>query len=176
MASRRLSDPHGPLRPYRSAVHWLGHRRWFAWLGPRLITPLDRALYRVSSGRVSAAGAPVLPELMLTTIGRKSGARRTVPLIYAKDGDRLILTGSNWGRASHPAWAENLLAKPEATVRIGDTERRYRAVLADEREKRRLWPLVLEVWPAYATYERRSGRSLRVFALQAADEPSPTSA
>jgi hypothetical protein len=36
-----------------------------------------------------------------------------------------------------------------------------------------VWPLVLQVWPAYNTYAERSGRDLRVFLLEPADLPKP---
>ncbi|MFJ9371291.1 nitroreductase/quinone reductase family protein [Nocardia sp. NPDC101769] len=48
------------------------------------------------------------------TIGCKSGQRRTSPLVYLRDGDRLVVLGSNFGQDHRPAWTSKLLALPDA--------------------------------------------------------------
>ena len=146
-------------------AHWLGHQRWFAAVGRRLV-PVDRALQRVTKGRIDRFGRGSLPTLLLTTVGSKSGLRRTVPLLYTKDGDAYVVTASNWGQQHHPAWSGNLLATPEATVEIGGREIPVRAELAEGDDRARLWSKVTSVWPAYDTYEERSGRVIRVFLLR----------
>ena len=37
---------------------------------------------------------PYIPTLLLTTIGKKSGLRRTVPLFFFRDGDSYFVIGS----------------------------------------------------------------------------------
>ena len=145
----------------------LGHQPWFARVG-RALVPVDRALQRVSHGRIGGIGPQVLPELLLTTTGRTSGLPRQVPLLYARDGQNIVVVASNWGQATHPAWSANLLAEPAATVDIRGEPLAVRARLASSQEKARVWPLVLKVWPAYDTYAARSGRELRVFILEPA--------
>ncbi len=142
----------------------LGHRRWFAALG-RTIVPLDRWLFRRSDGRWAVLGRARLPCLLLTTTGRRSGEPRQQPLLYAPDGDGYVVVGSNWGQQHHPAWSANLLANPEATVRVGDRVVPVRAALARGAERERLWALLVGLWPAYETYRERAGRDLRVFRL-----------
>lgn len=111
-------------------------------------------------------GRLALPTLLLTTTGRKSGLPRTVPLLYAPDGDKFIVTASNWGQQNHPAWSGNLLACNEATVALPvGRQIPVRAALAEGAERDRVWPLVTRVWPAYDTYVERSGRAVRVFVL-----------
>jgi deazaflavin-dependent oxidoreductase (nitroreductase family) len=151
---------------YTNVIRSLGHRRWFAVAG-RTLVPIDRWLQRRTGGRVTILGRSALPTLLLTTQGRKSGLPRTVPLIYAPDGDGFIVTASNWGQQKHPAWSGNLLAASGATVALsGGREVAVRAVLAEGAERDRVWPLVTEVWPAYDTYvERAGGRAIRVFVL-----------
>jgi deazaflavin-dependent oxidoreductase (nitroreductase family) len=149
---------------YADLLRRLGHHRWFARLG-RALTPLDRRLQRLTGGRVSGIGPTVLPELLLTTTGRTSGLPRQVPLLYARDGDAFVVVASNWGQQHHPAWSGNLLADPHATVDVHGATTNVLAHLAAPAEKDRVWPLVLAVWPAYDTYEARSGRDLRVFLL-----------
>jgi deazaflavin-dependent oxidoreductase (nitroreductase family) len=150
---------------YRKLLNVLGHSPLFAWVGVRVFTPLDKWLYARTHGTITSSGAPVLPMCLLTTTGRKSGAARSTPLLYLRDGSDLVLVGSNWGQAHHPAWSGNLLANPRASVEIGQQHRTFNARLASEDERTRLWPRLLEVWPAYQTYARRSGRDLRVFVL-----------
>jgi len=81
------------------------------------------------------------------------------------DGDAYVVTASNWGQQHHPAWSGNLLATPEATVEIRGREIPVRAGLAEGDARARLWGKVTSVWPAYDTYEERSGRTIRVFRL-----------
>lgn len=151
---------------YTNVIRVLGHQRWFASAG-RLVVPVDRWLQRKTGGRVMILGRTQLPTLLLTTTGRRSGLPRTVPLIYAPDGDGFVVTASNWGQQHHPAWSANLLANPAAVVALpGGREVPVRAVLAEGAERERVWPLVLRVWPAYETYVERSGRAVRVFVLR----------
>ena len=153
---------------YADVLRRWGHHRWFARVG-RALVPVDRALQRLSGGRVGGIGPQVLPELLLTTTGRTSGLPRQVPLLYARDGQTLVVVASNWGQAHHPAWSANLLANPDATVDVRGTVSRVRARLASPQEKADVWPLVTAVWPAYDTYAARSGRDLRVFLLDPAE-------
>jgi deazaflavin-dependent oxidoreductase (nitroreductase family) len=150
-------------------VRRMGRRKWFAALG-RAYVPVDRAIGRLTRGRVVALGLPDLPSLLLTCTGRQSGKARSSPLLYAPDGDAYVVIGSNWGQAHHPAWSANLLADPAATVTVNGNTVPVRARLVAGDERARLRELLLAVWPAYTTYEDRSGgRHPRIFRL----EPSP---
>ncbi|MFC5267138.1 nitroreductase family deazaflavin-dependent oxidoreductase [Kribbella qitaiheensis] len=150
---------------YTNVIRSLGHRPWFSAVG-RTAVPVDRWLQQKAGGRITILGRSALPTLLLTTQGRKSGQPRTVPLIYAPDGDAFVVTASNWAQQHHPAWSGNLLACSDATVALsGGREVPVRATLAEGAERDRVWPLVLRVWPAYETYVERSGRAIRVFVL-----------
>ena len=140
--------------------------------------PMNRALiklfsaahafsYRLSGGRVGRriAGGPVL---LLTTTGRKSGKRRTAPLLYLEDGENIVIVASNGGNDQHPRWWLNLKQDPEAQVRIGKTSRRVRAARADEQEWARLWPLLLEMYGPYQEYQDTTQRKIPVVILRPA--------
>jgi deazaflavin-dependent oxidoreductase (nitroreductase family) len=143
---------------YKALWRRVGHTRWFAFITRYVVARFDRRLYRLSGGRISAAGPPLFPWLLITTTGRKTGEPRTTPLLYVRDGDRLVVTSENFGMAERPAgWRLNLQASPEATVQIGGTRARYRGRLASDDEIARYWPLLLREWPALETYRRRSG-------------------
>jgi len=142
----------------------LGHKKWLASMSP-VFVPVDRVLLKLTKGKINAIGRSSLPALLLTTIGAKSGLERTVPLMYCQDGDAIIVTASNWGKEHHPAWSANLIANPEATMDVGGRPVPVRAELAEGPLRERLWPKLVEFWPAYDTYEERSGRNIRVFRL-----------
>ena len=151
---------------FSSLLRRVGRAEWFARLA-RPLVPLDRALGRLTRGRFVAFGLPGLPSLLITTTGRRSGEPRSNPLLYAPDGEAFVVIGSNWGQQHHPAWTANLLANPEATVMVDGERFPVRARLVAGPERARLRELLLDVWPGYAGYERRSGgRDLRIFRLE----------
>lgn len=153
-----------------SFLRRIGGTRPFSLVG-RAYVPVDRMLGRVGKGRVLALG---MPSLLITTTGRTSGKPRTNPLLYARDGDAFVVIGSNWGQAHHPAWSGNLLADPLATVLVHGKQLRVRAQLAEGAERDRLRALLLEVWPGYASYEKRAqGRFLRIFRLAPVQSLTP---
>ena len=128
---------------------------------------LHRTLYRLSGGRVGGRRGTV-PILLLTTIGRKTGRRRTVPLQYLADGDLLVVVASNGGRDSHPAWLLNLRAEPRVEVRRGRERQTMRAEEATGAERELLWPRMVELWPGYDDYRRRTSRELSLVILRPA--------
>lgn len=111
-----------------------------------------------------------VPALMLTTVGRRTGQKRTTPLLYVRDATRFIVAGTNWGQAKEPDWALNLLANPKAWVQVGRERGVYRARVASEEEEQRLWPELQKIWPAYETYRERSSRKVNVFVLEPNEE------
>jgi deazaflavin-dependent oxidoreductase (nitroreductase family) len=104
--------------------------------------------------------------LLLTTVGRRSGQRRTTPMMYHRDGDRLLVIASNQGAPRHPDWYLNLVATPEVGVEVGDDA--YDAVaepLAGE-EYERVWAEVKRAYPFFADHEAKAGgREIPVVAL-----------
>lgn len=111
--------------------------------------------------------------IMLTTRGARTGRVRTSELYAFPDGDRLVIVGSRGGSARHPGWAYNLAAHPIATVQHGDvtTEMMAREV-TDPDERERLWAMVVEHFPLYASYQKRTTRLIRLFVLA----PMPSAA
>jgi deazaflavin-dependent oxidoreductase (nitroreductase family) len=103
--------------------------------------------------------------LLLTTNGRVSGEPRTTPLIHRTDGDRWVVVASKGGAPKHPAWYENLLADPNATITVKDREIPVVASTATGEERARLWSLLTEAWPAYDDYQRRTEREIPVVVL-----------
>lgn len=161
-----MDGPSGPQR-FPRPLAWLASKRWGRALAVRVYTPLDKLVYRATRGRRGLS--PPGSVLLLTTTGRKSGQPRQVPVLYLRDGQDLWVMGSSYGRPRHPAWSSNLLADPDAVVRIRGRERRVRARLASDEERRALWPRLLELYPAWEAYATWTDRSFRVFCLEPRD-------
>ena len=106
-------------------------------------------------------------QVRLTTIGARSGEPRTVTLYAWEDGARLIVVGSWGGAACHPAWVHNLRAHPLVTVVRGREAVEMTATEITEPDERdRVWRLVVDRFPMYATYQGRTKRLIPLFALQ----------
>jgi F420H(2)-dependent quinone reductase len=133
--------------------------------GLRWTGKLNVPIYRLSGGRLmgKVGRAPVL---LLTTTGRKSGEPRTAPVVYLRDGERLIVIGSNAGNERAPAWALNLKANPEAEIEVGRERRPVRARIAEGEERAELWRKANEQYSGFDSYERRTDRDIAVFVLE----------
>jgi deazaflavin-dependent oxidoreductase (nitroreductase family) len=131
----------------------------------RKLTPLDHRLLRRSKGRFTIFGPIGAPLLLLTTTGRKSGQRREIPLSYMREGDRLFLAGSNFGRSAHPAWSSNLVADPNAWVTMGGKEIPVVATQLTGDERERVYRMFADYATNYDAYRGRTDRDIRVFAL-----------
>lgn len=126
---------------------------------------LHRFLYRLSGGRVGGRlwGLRVV---LLTTTGRRTGKRRTVPLCSLRDGENVVVIGSYGGLDRPPAWWLNLEAHPDALLENGRNRRPVRARTASPEERSRLWAEVTAQAPGYLEYERRTDREIPVVILE----------
>jgi len=100
--------------------------------------------------------------LLLTTTGRSSGQPRTTPLIHRTDGGHWVVVASKGGAPEHPAWYENLVANPEATIQVRAEEIPVTASTAAGAERDRLWALMTEVWPGYDDYQAKTSREIPI--------------
>jgi len=125
------------------------------------------ARYRETDGEVGFIwnGATTL---LLTTTGRTSGEPRTVPLIFARDGDHCIVIASMGGAPMHPQWYRNLEANPNVEVQIKGERFVARARTAEGQERDRLWAIAAEQWPNYDVYAERTTRKIPVVVLERA--------
>jgi deazaflavin-dependent oxidoreductase (nitroreductase family) len=122
-------------------------------------------LYRLSGGAIGGriGRAPVL---LLTTTGRKTGQRRTAPLLYLADGERLVVVASNGGAPRHPAWFLNLEATPQAEVQLRRDHRPVRGRQATAEERKSYWPQLVAIYRSYDSYQRRTSREIPVVVLE----------
>ena len=109
--------------------------------------------------------------IRLTTTGARTGETRATTLYAWEDGDDLIVVGSRGGSAHDPGWAHNLRAYRTAHVSTGPRE--WRATveeLGEGPERDRVWALVVQAFPSYAGFQRRTKRRIPLFRLRPASD------
>jgi deazaflavin-dependent oxidoreductase (nitroreductase family) len=111
-------------------------------------------------------GPGPLPTLLLTTVGRKTGKPRSLPLIYGVDGDRYVIVASKGGMPNHPIWFLNLEAHPECDLMVGAKAVTARASVAEGAERTRLWNKMVEIYPPYVDYQKNTQREIPVVILE----------
>ena len=107
-----------------------------------------------------------LPVVLLTTTGRRSGKKRTVPLCSLRDGDDTVVIASYGGLDRPPAWWLNLESDPSAELLAGRARSSVTARTAGPEERARLWSEVASRAPGYLEYERRTAREIPVVILR----------
>ena len=139
--------------------------------GMRWAGKLNTPLYRISGGRI---GGKVnrAPVLLLTTTGRKSGQKRTAPVVYLADGDRVAVINTNAGNERVPAWSLNLKANPEAEVEIGRETRAVVARVAEGEERADLWRRHNVQFTGFDVYDEKLERQPEVFVLDPSPKPA----
>ncbi|MFD9092792.1 nitroreductase family deazaflavin-dependent oxidoreductase [Streptomyces collinus] len=153
--------------PAVRCVQRVSATRAFAKVAPHVVPALDRAVHRLTGGRVLLS-ALMLPGVILTSTGARSGLPRRTPLacMPAADGRGWVLVGSNFGRTGHPAWTHNLLAHPDASVSSKGRDVPVTARLLTGAERAAVWRELLVFWPPYAAYQARVEREIRLFRLE----------
>jgi deazaflavin-dependent oxidoreductase (nitroreductase family) len=161
--SEQLPHPAG----WQRLNHRVASQRLVAKVFSLIFHHLDRPVIRLSHGRTSVTSwATGLPVVTLTTVGAKTGAMRSVPLIGIPDGDRVILIASNWGQAHHPGWYINLRAHPQAELLRAGRTGKYLAHEATGPEYETYWNRAVGLYVGYAAYkERTGGRKIPIMVL-----------
>jgi len=157
----------GPISRLILSASQLANERGL-YLGRRS-TRVHVALYRRTGGRLGAhlPGFPTARIALVDHVGRKTGRRRTSPLIFVSDGDAVVIAASKAGQPTHPSWFHNLIANPETTVQVGAEVRSVRARLTEGDERERLWAKLDAAYPAFDFYRRNAGdRQIPVVVLK----------
>jgi deazaflavin-dependent oxidoreductase (nitroreductase family) len=140
-----------------------------AWFFVNVTSKIDPWLLKQTDGRFSMIlGSPVL---LLQHVGAKSGADRETPLVYATDGDDIILIASAGGAPNHPAWYHNLVANPACHVIAKDRTGDYVAEELTGDDYDAMWAKALDVYGGYGVYQERAGdRHIPLLRLCAVDD------
>jgi deazaflavin-dependent oxidoreductase (nitroreductase family) len=133
----------------------------------RLLGRLHAWLWKLTDGKLDHAFGRLL-FMMLTTTGRKTGQRRTTPVLYFQDDTGLIVVASFGGNDMHPAWYLNLEQCPRAEVIVKGEHRSILARKLSPEEKKAIWPRLVELHPQFETYHQRTRREIPLMRLLAA--------
>ena len=105
------------------------------------------------------------PIVLLTTIGAKSGQARTTPVMYVRDGERLLVIASNAGAPSHPHWYRNLAAHPDVTVEIGMETFSARAQTLSGADRQAQWEKIVQQFPFFKDHQAKITREIPIVEL-----------
>ncbi|MFF1872198.1 nitroreductase family deazaflavin-dependent oxidoreductase [Streptomyces sp. CB03911] len=126
----------------------------------------DQARRYEESGGTAGTTIQGAPCLLLDHLGRKSGQWRRTVLIYGRDGEDYLVVASLGGADHHPLWYLNLTANPEVRLRVGPERFTATAEELPAEEKARVWPSLVEVFPPYAGYQKKTSRDIPVIRLR----------
>ena len=125
------------------------------------ISKANTAAFKASGGAMFSAMGDVKLAI-LTTVGRKSGKEREVPLVYGMDGDNVIFIASKGGHPTHPLWYLNLAADAKVKVQIGKENKDYVARTAAGDERKRCWNIMVAMYKDYDSYQKWTDRVIPV--------------
>ena len=112
----------------------------------------------------------VLPTLLLTTTGRKTGKPRALPLIYGNVSESYAIIASKGGMPNHPIWFRNLEANPNCDLMVGAKAVTARARIVTGEERETVWKMMAEVYPPYLEYQERTEREIPVIVLDPVED------
>ena len=116
-------------------------------------------------GRSTGAGPSGLPTLLLTCVGRKSGKKRTTPLVFMQNGEDMVIVGSLAGYDTHPAWVLNISANPECWVQRDHKKVTALARDATDEEREELWPRLTALFPPWGFFQKQTDRPFSIVIL-----------
>jgi deazaflavin-dependent oxidoreductase (nitroreductase family) len=122
--------------------------------------------FRANGGKVLSGPFVNAPLLLLTTTGAKSGRPFTTPLVYTKDGNRIVIIASKGGFPTHPAWYHNLKANPTITLEVGKEKFQAKATITKDPERQRLFDAQAKLMPAFNEYQKNTTRQIPVIVLE----------
>jgi deazaflavin-dependent oxidoreductase (nitroreductase family) len=122
--------------------------------------------FRTNGGKALNGPFVNAPLLLLTTTGAKSGRPFTTPLVYTKDGHRIVIIASKGGFPTHPAWYHNLKANPATTIELGKDKFQAKATITKDPERQRLFDAQAKLMPAFNDYQKATTRQIPVIFLE----------
>ncbi len=145
--------------------------RDYAWLREHTALYLSDPEHAHDWDATPVGGTGLVPTLLLTTTGRRSGEPRPTPLLYQPTGSGFIVVASRGGSDHHPAWYLNLQSNPACDLQVGRFSYRATARVLSSQERVPYWEWMVRFWPDYANYQARTDREIPVVILQAVQTP-----
>ena len=129
----------------------------------KLVSLIHRYIYQFSKGRIGKRLGKV-PFLILTTTGRQSDKRRSVPLAAIPYGTGYILVASFGGSPTHPAWLHNLRKNALVEIRFGSSVKQARATIIETTDDRygHMWRKAIETYAGFDQYKEATSRNIPI--------------
>ena len=125
------------------------------------------AQYEASGGeRANTLRGGKDPIVVITSVGRKSGALRKNPLMRVERDGKYLAVASVGGRPTNPEWYHNFLANPVVELQDGPEPKLYRARLLEGEERADWWDFAVRTWSTYGEYQKRTDRQIPLFLLE----------
>lgn len=150
-------SPYAEANVFFRAMRRMAGWRPVSWLYARILPPIDRFVSRLTGRTMTFVGlVSGLQVLLLTTTGARTGAQRTQPVLYLREGDGFVLIASNWGQEHNPSWYYNLRANPKAKVTLSGST--YDVIVREVTGPQRdlYWQQGCRMYPAWNVYKTRS--------------------
>jgi deazaflavin-dependent oxidoreductase (nitroreductase family) len=103
--------------------------------------------------------------VLLTTVGARTSLPRTTPMMFHRDGDRLLVVASNAGARTDPDWYRNLVREPRVTVEVGNETYAATATALAGADREHTWAVLKDTYPFFAEHDLIAGRTIPVVAL-----------
>ncbi|GEL21534.1 hypothetical protein PSU4_04880 [Pseudonocardia sulfidoxydans NBRC 16205] len=131
----------------------------------RRFGPLHTAMLRAFRGRSMwrFRGGDVV---LLTHTGRRSGTQFTVPLLYVRDGEDVLVAASNGGVDAEPQWWLNLQASPYAEIEIRGERRAVVAEPVADADHAAAWERFRAIGGMYDKYQAGVQRRITLVRLR----------
>jgi F420H(2)-dependent quinone reductase len=147
-------DPEAP----HDLLNRLAATRIGVWAIKHVVSPLQRAIYRGTGGRVFSTVGGGRNVLLLTVKGRRTDRDHTTPIFYLRDGESVVICNVNPEHERTNPWVINLRANPIARLQIGRETGVYRAREATPAEVERFWQRFVAFWQTYQVHYEHGGR------------------
>lgn len=154
-------------RIWHKLIQVIAATRFGSWLLADNLHRLDRPVLRLTGGRTTLTSFLAgLPVVVLTTIGARSGLPRSLPVAAMRDGSRIILIASAFGKPKNPSWYHNLIANPQAQVQVNGMDYSCQAYETEGEERSRYWDQAVALYAGFALYaEKARPRRIPVIVL-----------
>jgi deazaflavin-dependent oxidoreductase (nitroreductase family) len=127
-----------------------------------------RFINNTASGRIRRTGKMMgFNALILTTIGAKTGAERTVPVgWFPGPDDSWLVVASAAGAIGNPAWYHNLAAHPDkATIEVDGQKIPVTAQQLHGDDRDEAWKQITASVPRFGGYQEKTDRTIPVIRL-----------
>lgn len=139
-------------------INSLGATSVGVWGIKHLVSPLQRWVYQISGGKAVTSLGSGRYVLLLTTKGRRTGKKRTIPVFYLRDDEAVVICNVRPKNERTNPWVINLRSHPTALLQLGKETAEYHAREATENEIDHFWPRLIELWPAFKVHYEHGGR------------------